>query len=120
MSIRVRTVQSGTIAIIEVRGSLVGDGDTDLLREAVADFIEQGIKSLVISLQKVTYVNSSGIGSIIAAHATYVKNGGEVKLSGISNSVQNLFVVTKLIDVFDVYETVDEAVQSFRKIKSIT
>lgn len=120
MSIRVRTLQSGTIAIIDVRGSLVGDGDTDLLREAVADFVEQGIKCLVINLQKVTYVNSSGIGSIIAAHATYAKNGGEVKLAGISSGVQNLLVITKLIDIFDVYDTVDEAAQSFGKINSIT
>ena len=120
MSIRARTGQSGTIAIIDVRGSLVGDGDTDLLREAVADFIEQGNKCLVISLQKVTDINSSGIGSIIAAHTSYVKNGGEVKLSGISNKVQSLLVVTKLIDVFDVYDTLEEAINSFVKVKSTT
>lgn len=120
MSIRARTVQSGTIAIIEIRGSLVGDGDTDMLREAVADFIEQGNKCLVINLQKVTYINSSGIGSIIGAHTSYVKNGGEVKLSGISHSVQNLLVVTKLIDIFDVYDTVDEAVKNFVNVKSTT
>jgi anti-sigma B factor antagonist len=118
MSIRTRTVRSGTIAIIEVRGSLVGDGDTDLLREAVSDFIEQGNKCLVINLQKVTYINSSGIGSIIAAHTSYVKNGGEVKLSGISNTVQSLLVVTKLIDVFDVYDTVDEAINSYVNVRS--
>jgi anti-sigma B factor antagonist len=99
---------------------LVGDGDTDVLRDAVADFIEQGNKCLVINLQKVTYVNSSGIGSIIASHTSYVKNGGEVRLSGISNSVQSLLVVTKLIDIFDVYDTVDEAVNSFVKVKSTT
>jgi len=120
MSIRAKTVESGTIAIIDVRGSLVGDGDTDSLRETVADFIEQGNKCLVINLQKVTYINSSGIGSIIAAHTSYVKNGGEVKLSALTNSIQNLLVMTRLIDVFDVYETVDQAVNSFLKIKSIT
>ena len=120
MSIKAKTVQSGTIAIIEVRGSLVGDGDTDMLREAVADFIEQGNKCLVINLQKVAYMNSSGIGTIIAAHTSYVKNGGEVRLSGISNSVQSLLVVTKLIDIFDVYDTVDEAIKSFMNLKSTT
>ncbi len=118
MSVRGRTVESGTIAIIEIRGPLVGDGDTDALREAVADFIEQGNKCLVIHLQKVTYINSSGIGTIIAAHTSYVKNGGEVRLSGISNSVQNLLAVTKLIDIFEVYDTIDEAIKSFKKVKS--
>ena len=118
MSIKARTVQNGRIAIIDVKGSLIGDGDTDALREAVADFIEQGNKCLVINLAKVNYINSSGIGAIIASHASYVKNGGAVKLAGISNNVQNLLVVTKLIDVFDVYDKVDEAVNTFLKAKS--
>ena len=120
MSIKARTVESGTIAIVEIRGSLVGDGDTDALREAVVDFIEQGNKRLIINLQKATYINSSGIGSIIAAHTSYVRNGGEVRLSGISNSIQNLLAVTKLIDVFEVYDTIDEAIKSFKKVKTTT
>ena len=120
MSIKTRTIQSGKIAIIEVKGSLVGDGDTDELREAVADFIEQGNKCLIINLQKANYLNSSGIGAIIAAHTSYAKNGGEVRLSGISKNVHNLFVVTKLIDVFDVYDDLDEAVESFVKAKSVS
>jgi anti-sigma B factor antagonist len=120
MSIKTRTIQSGKIAIIDVKGSLVGDGDTDEFREAVADFIEQGNKCLIVNLQKATYLNSTGIGAIIAAHTSYVKNGGEVRLSGISKSVLNLFVVTKLIDIFDVYDTLDEATESFVKAKSIS
>jgi anti-sigma B factor antagonist len=115
---KIRTVQNGAIAIIDVKGSLVGDQETDNLRDAVADFIEQGNKCLVINLSKVNYVNSSGIGAIIAAHASYTRNAGVVKLAGISNNVQNILVVTRLIDVFDVYETSDQAIQSFSKIQS--
>jgi anti-sigma B factor antagonist len=115
---KIRTVQNGAIAIIDVKGSLVGDQETDNLRDAVADFIEQGNKCLVINLSKVNYVNSSGIGAIIAAHASYARNAGVVKLAGISNNVQNILVVTRLIDVFDVYETSDQAIQSFSKIQS--
>lgn len=114
VSIRIRTEQDGKVGIIEIRGSLIGDGDTDQFRAAVADFIEQGIMNLVVNLQKVNYLNSSGIGAIIAAHTSYKKNGGQVKLSGIGGNVQSLLVVTKLIDVFDVYDHLDEAVQSFK------
>lgn len=103
----------GTVGIIEIRGSLIGDGDTDQFRAAVADFIEQGIKKLIVNLQKVNYLNSSGIGAIISAHTSYKRNGGVVKLSGIGENVQNLLVVTRLIDVFDVYDRLDEAVESF-------
>ena len=113
MAVKMRTTSNGKIGIVELRGSLVGDTETDEFREAVDDLIEQGNKSLIIDLQKVNYMNSSGIGSIIAVHSGYKKNGGVVKLSGLSANVQNLFVVTKLIDIFDVYENVDQAIGSF-------
>lgn len=118
MSIKIRTIHDGKIAIFDIKGSLTGDEETDMLRAAVADFLEQGNKSLVINLQKVNYMNSSGIGAIIAAHASYAKQGGEVRLAGVTNNVQNLFVVTRLIDVFDVYDTVDAAIESFVNVKS--
>lgn len=112
MAVKTRTEQNGRIGIIEIKGSLVGDKDTDLFREAVADLLEQGNKWLIIDLHKVKYVNSSGIAAIIAAYSSYSKNGGEIKLVGLSNNVQSLLVVTKLIDVFDVYDTINEAIQS--------
>ncbi len=107
------TVHDGTIAIIELRGSLVGDGDTDKLRDLVADFIEQGNKCLIFSLSKLNYLNSSGIGALIASHATYARSGGKVCLAGIQNNVQNLLVITKLIDIFDVHDTLEDAIESF-------
>ena len=117
MSIKTKTEQSGKIAIIEIKGSLVGDGDTDKFRGAVADFIEQGNRCLVIDLDKVNYMNSSGIGAIIAAYTSYKKNSGVVKLAGLTNNIQSLLAVTKLIDIFEVYDTVGEAVDNFVNTK---
>ena len=118
MSVKTRTEFNGKIGIIEIKGSLVGDKETDQLREAVADFLEQGNKSLVINMSKINYLNSSGLGALISAHTSYSKNGGEVKLVGISNNVQNLLVMTKLIDIFDVHDDLDAAIDSFLKMKS--
>jgi len=115
MSVKMRTVSNGEIGIIEIKGSLVGDKDTDGFRETVADLIEQGNRSLIVDLSKLNYMNSTGIGAIIAVHSNYLKNGGVVKLTGLTSNVQNLFVVTKLIDIFDVYENVDQAIGSFLK-----
>jgi anti-sigma B factor antagonist len=120
MSIKATTKLGGTVGIIEIKGSLIGDGDTDQLRSIVADFLEQGIVRLVINMQKLNYLNSSGIGAVIAAHASIKKNGGEVKIAGIGGNIQNLLAVTKLIDVFDVFETVDEAISEFSKMKQPT
>ncbi len=118
MAIKTRTEFNGKIAIIEVKGSLVGDEDTDLFRAAVADFLEQGNKSLVVNMQKVNYMNSSGIGALISAHTNYKKAGGEARLAGLSNTVQNVLIVTKLVDIFDIYDNVDDAIDSFVKMKS--
>ena len=118
MSLKARTLQNGKIAIFDLRGALVGDVETDALREATADFIEQGNTCLILNLQKVTYVNSSGVGAIIAAHTSYARRGGSVKLVGITGMVQNLLAVTRLVDVFEVFDTVQEAIESFGTVKS--
>lgn len=113
MAIKTTTLQSGKIGVIEVRGSLVGGEETDELRNAVADFVEQGNKKLVIDLSKVTYLNSTAIGILVQAHTTYAKNKGHVKLCGINKNINNIFVITKLTMVFDVADTRDDAVKGF-------
>ncbi len=113
MSLKTRTIQNGKVAIFDIKGSLIGGDEIDLLRASVVDFIEQGNKCLVINLQKVNYINSSGIGAIISAHTSYRRNGGEIRLVGVSSNVHNLLVVTRLIDVFEVFDSVNEAIESF-------
>jgi anti-sigma B factor antagonist len=115
MAVKTSTVQSGTIGVIEVKGSLVGGEETDELRSAVADFVEQGNKKLVIDLSKVTYLNSTAIGVLVSAHTTYSRNGGKVKLCGINKNINNIFVITKLTMVFEVCETRDDAVALLSK-----
>jgi len=118
MSIKSRTISDGKIAIIEIKGSLIGDEETDLFREHITDFIEQGNKSLIINLEKLNYMNSSGIGAIITAHSSYKKNGGEIKLVGLSQNIQNLFAVTRLVEIFDVHENMNEAIASYATANS--
>jgi anti-sigma B factor antagonist len=117
MAIKTTTLQSGKIGVIEVKGSLVGGEETDELRNAVADFVEQGNKKLIIDLAKVTYLNSTAIGVLVQAHTTYSRNKGLVTLCGINKSINNIFVITKLTMVFHVVETREEAVQAFENGK---
>jgi anti-sigma B factor antagonist len=113
MAVKTSTLQSGKVGIIEVKGSLVGGEETDELRSAVADFVEQGTKKLIIDLSKVTYLNSTAIGILVQAHTTFSRNKGHVTLCGINKSINNIFVITKLTLVFDVAETREEAVKAF-------
>jgi anti-sigma B factor antagonist len=113
MAVKTTTLQSGKIGVIEVKGSLVGGEETDELRNAVADFVEQGTKKLIIDLGKVTYLNSTAIGVLVSAHTTFSKNKGHVKLCEINKNINNIFVITKLTLVFDVAETREEAEKAF-------
>lgn len=111
--IKSKTIQDGKIAIIELKGALIGDDHTDEFRHEVVDFIEQGNKCMILNMKKVNYLNSTGIGALITAHTSYRKIGGEIKLAGLSSNIQNLLVITRLIEVFDVYETIEDAIKSF-------
>jgi len=113
MAVKTTTLQSGKIGVLEVKGSLVGGEETDELRNAVADFIEQGTKNLIIDLSKVTYLNSTAIGVLVSAHTTFSRNKGHVKLCGINKNINNIFVITKLTLVFDVTETKEDAAKAF-------
>lgn len=113
MSFKTSTTNNGTIGILDIRGSLLGDGDTEKLHAALVDFLEQGIRRVIIDLHRLNYLNSTGIGAIIRAHSTARKNNGDVRLTGLSDNVQSLLAITRLIDVFDVYDTLPEAVKSF-------
>lgn len=113
VSVRAFSKNNGTIGILEIRGSLVGDGDTDELRTAAGDFLEQGIRRAVIDLRRVNYLNSTGIGAIISVHTTFRRASGDVRLAGLTDNVQSLLVITRLIDVFEVYDSLDEAIASF-------
>ena len=113
MGVKSTTVQSGKVGVIEVKGSLVGGEETDELRNAVADYVEQGTKKLVIDLSKVTYLNSTAIGVLVSAHTTFSSNKGFVKLCGVNKNINNIFVITKLTLVFDVVETRDDAIKAF-------
>lgn len=116
LSIKIRTVNNGRIGIIEIRSAFISEDIIDELQDAVGDFIEQGNKKLIIDLSKVNLINSIGLGALIAAHKTFKKNAGEAVLTGVGKSIKNVFVITKLTEVFDIYDRVEDAVEKFSLI----
>jgi anti-sigma B factor antagonist len=102
------------IGLIEPKGNLVGGDETVELRQAVAGFVERDYQKLIIDLSKVNYLNSTAIGVLVSAHTSYSRKGWQIKLCGLNANINNVFVITKLTLVFDVYETRDDAVKSFK------
>jgi anti-anti-sigma factor len=113
LAIRTRTIKDGTIGIIEIKSSLIGEEEIDELREAVTDFIEQGNKKLILDLSRVGIINSAGIGALISAYTNFSKNGGDVVLIGVNKSVKNVFIITKLSEVFEIQDKIEDAIDKF-------
>jgi anti-sigma B factor antagonist len=79
----------------------------------VRSLLEQGQKKLVLDLGRVSYVDSAGLGELVQAHATTKNKGGVLKLLGINKRLKDLLTITKLVTVFDTYDTESAALASF-------
>lgn len=112
MSLDVRT--SGDVTIVTPKGMLLGGKETDELQGKIKELVEAGNKKLLINLGQTTFLNSVSLGVLIGAHSSYAKRGAEMKLCAVDKKIQNIFVVTKLSLVFDVYESCEEATKSFK------
>jgi len=106
----------GDVAVIQVKGKLMGGHETLEVHEAIRKQVEGNTKKIVIDLSKVKWLNSSGIGMLMACLTTVRKAGGELVISGATEKVNSAFMVTKLITLFQSFDTVDEAVDSFGKV----
>jgi anti-sigma B factor antagonist len=106
--------QAGDVAILDLTGEIrMGEGST-ALRNSIRGLVADGNKKLLLNLGGVTYIDSSGIGELIANYTTASKGGGQLKLLNLTDKVQDLLVITKLLTVFDVYDTETEALGSFK------
>ncbi|MFC2130334.1 STAS domain-containing protein [Bacteroidota bacterium] len=98
-------------SVLKLKGQFIGGSETDELKDVLKKISEQEKNKLIISLSKVTYLNSTALGILISAHSSFAKRGGNVILCDISKSIENIFVITKLTLVFQIAETLDEAIK---------
>lgn len=109
----------GVIAIVTPKGYLTIGGETDKLEAAIKTLRETGNKYLVINLNETQYLNSKALGVLISAHSVYIRADGKMKLCCINKRIENIFVLTKLSLVFDVYPTEEFAIASFAEQESV-
>jgi anti-sigma B factor antagonist len=110
----VRERQAGDVSILDMSGSVrIGDGAV-ALRDAVRKLTGEGKKKVLLNLGGVNYMDSSGVGELIANYTTLSRDGGQLKLLNLTDKIQNLLVITKLLTVFDTYDNEAEALSSFK------
>ena len=104
---------SGDVMILDVRGKLtIGEGD-ELLKDKINSLIQQGHKKLILNLEGVPYVDSAGLGEIVRTSTTVSRQGGNLKLLNLTKRIEDLLSITKLLTVFDTYESEQDALNSF-------
>jgi anti-anti-sigma factor len=104
---------SGNVSIIELKGKItIGSGDIQL-RDTITKLLEAGKNNILVNMNEVTAIDSSGIGELVGCYTTVTNKGGKLRLLHLPPKIQDVLTVTQLITVFDVYENETEAVASF-------
>jgi len=105
--------QVSDVTILDLQGKiLIGEGD-DVLRDAVSKLVDSGKTKILLNLADVPYVDSAGLGEIVRCYTTVSRKGGRLKLINLTNKIRDLLSITKLLTVFETYETEDQGVKSF-------
>ena len=113
MTMKINSRQKDGVAILDLNGRLTLGEDTVLLREQVRALISKGQKRILLNLQAVPYIDSSGLGELVSAFTAARRDGGELKLLNLGKHVHGLLQITKLYTVFEVYDDEATAVRSF-------
>ncbi|MCB9057188.1 MAG: STAS domain-containing protein [Calditrichae bacterium] len=100
------------VVVISLSGKIMGGPEAGQINEQINNLIDSGKIKIVIDLQNVEWMNSSGLGILIGAITTLKNNGGRMILANVSERIENLLKITKLISVFDIESDVEAAVQA--------
>ena len=104
----------GEVMILDVKGKLtIGEGD-ELLKGTIQKLMDQGHSNLLLNLEDVPYVDSAGLGEIVRTYTTVSRQGGSLKLVNLTKRITDLLAITKLLTVFDTFESEADAVSSFQ------
>jgi anti-sigma B factor antagonist len=104
----------GDVAVVTVNGDItLNQGGDVVLKDKINSLLQQGYKKLLLDLGGVSYVDSAGLGQLVQIHTTAARSGGRLKLVNVTKRLKDLLVVTKLVTIFDTYESEAEALASF-------
>ena len=111
MQIEERAV--GDVMILDLKGKItLGEGD-ELLKDKVNSLLNQGRRKLILNLADVPYIDSAGLGEIVRTYTTVSRQGGGLKLLNLTKRITDLLSITKLLTVFETFDSESEAVRSF-------
>jgi anti-sigma B factor antagonist len=114
MQLKVTTRTKDGILVVDCTGRIVFGEESSLLRETIKQAVTENNR-IVLNLGEASYIDSGGLGTLVALRITAQNAGGTIKLTNLTKRVGDVLQVTKLLTVFDVYNSEAEAIESFRK-----
>jgi anti-sigma B factor antagonist len=111
MQIEERAV--GDVVLLDLKGKItLGEGD-ELLKDKVNSLVNQGHKKIILNLADVPYIDSAGLGEVVRTYTTVSRQGGSLKLLNLTKRITDLLSITKLLTVFETFDSENDAVRSF-------
>jgi anti-sigma B factor antagonist len=114
MSMKATVRQVEGVVVVDLSGRIKFGEGSSILRDTVKDLLSKGQKNILLNLGDISYIDSSGIGELVAAFTSVRSQGGELKLLHLTKKVHDLLQITKLYTVFDVKDDEAEAIAAFR------
>ena len=111
MTIEARPTEG--VMILDLKGKLTIGEDVELVKDKINSLIQQGEKKLLLNLAEVPYVDSAGLGEIVRTYTTVNRQGGSLKLLHLTKRIEDLLAITKLLTVFDTFDSEQDAISSF-------
>ena len=103
----------GEVTVLDLKGRVRIGGGTVQLHKAIRCLVDEGKTQILLNLSDVTHIDSSGLGELISSHISVTNHGGTIKLAHLTERLQELMVITKLLTVFDVYDDEAKALATF-------
>lgn len=111
MQIEERVVND--VTILDLKGKVtLGEGD-EVLKDKINSLLHQSKKRILLNLAEVPYIDSAGLGEIVRTYTTVSRQGGQLKLVGLTKRITDLLSITKLLTVFETFEHETDALKSF-------
>ena len=105
--------REGDVAVLDLKGRIRINGGTLALHRSIRCLVEEGKTKILLNLAGVTHIDSTGLGELISSCVTVSNKGGQIKLAHLTERLQEIMTVTKLVTVFDVYDNEADALTSF-------
>ena len=106
--------ESGAVTVLDLSGKITMGEDGNLLKDKLQSLLHQGKKNILFNLAQVSYVDSAGLGAIVMAYTTVTREGGALKLLNVTKKLQDLLSITKLLTVFETFDSEGEAIRSYK------